>query len=244
MGYTEITKREIIFSIAIAAVLIFIGVFISEKIQTNIEDSNIKYEKAAQINDKDMFEYSMQTNLGNAFVYGDLEGVNPVSYEEITGNYIYISKTTEKYTMHTRTYTTTDSKGHTTTHTQVYWTWDQIDFEDRGVAEVIFMGNKFDVDYFHGWPSHGIDTIYQSSDVRNVYKGVDCKLKGTIFTKLYDSTISKDTKFYNNKTLKETYEKCLTSSTKAMVGFWVCWGLLIVGVIIGFYCIDNRWLEG
>lgn len=44
----------------------------------------------------------MRTNAGNAFVYGDLKAVDTVTYPEIGGEYIYIEKVKERYTMHTR----------------------------------------------------------------------------------------------------------------------------------------------
>lgn len=39
-----------------------------------------------------MFQYGMDTNVGNAFVYGDLKAVDTVTYPEIGGEYMYVEK--------------------------------------------------------------------------------------------------------------------------------------------------------
>ena len=49
-----------------------------------------------------MFQYGMDTNVGNAFVYGDLKAVDTVTYPEISGEYMYVEKVKERYTKHTR----------------------------------------------------------------------------------------------------------------------------------------------
>lgn len=60
-----------------------------------------------------MFDYGMRTNVGNAFCQGALEAVDTVSDPRIDGQWMYIYCEEKHYTMHTRTVTTTDSKGHT-----------------------------------------------------------------------------------------------------------------------------------
>ena len=115
----EITKREIIASIAIVAIMFVIGFFISDKITDYENDKNAEYQKAIHIEDSELFQYGMDTNIGNAFVYGDLEAVDMVTYPEIGGEYIYVEKVEEHYNMHTR------QVAHTRTvngKTQIYYT--------------------------------------------------------------------------------------------------------------------------
>ena len=107
-GDFEITKREILASISIIAMMLLIGFVISGRISNYILDRNEKYNKAIKIESSDLFEYGMRTNIGYAFVYGDLKAVDTVSYPEINGEYMYIEKIEEHYNMHTRTVTTTD----------------------------------------------------------------------------------------------------------------------------------------
>ena len=115
-GNFEITKREILVSVSIVAIMLLIGVLIAGKISDYQLDKNEKYNKAIKIESQELFEYGMRTNAGNAFVYGDLKAVDTVTYPEIGGEYIYIEKVKERYTMHTRQVahtTTMNGKTHT-----------------------------------------------------------------------------------------------------------------------------------
>lgn len=82
-GDFEITKREILASISIIAIMLLVGVLIAGKISDWELDQNEKYNKAIKIETQDLFEYGMRTNVGNAFVYGDLVAVDTVTYPEL-----------------------------------------------------------------------------------------------------------------------------------------------------------------
>lgn len=240
-GDFEITKREIIASISIVAVMILIGVLISGKISEHQMDKNEVYNKAVKIESKDLFRYGMDTNVGNAFVYGDLEAVDTVTYPEIGGKYMYIEKVKEKYTMHTETYTTTDGKGHTQVHTRTYWSWDRVGSEDIKCKEISFCGITFKSSKFDIPHTDYIDTIKESSHIRHKYYGTGTKFTGTIFTELKDKTISDHTNFYNNMNIEETVERLESGSGEIV--FWILWIILIIICVFGFYYLDNNWLE-
>ena len=235
-GDFEITKREIIASISIIAVMILIGVLISGKISERHMDKNEIYNKAVKIENTDLFQYGMDTNVGNAFVYGDLEAVDTVTYPEIGGEYMYVEKVKEKYTMHTKRV-----KQGKRWVTRTYWTWDRVGSEDIKCKEISFCGitfksNKFDIPY-----ADYIDTIKKSSYVRYKYYGTGTKFTGTIFTELKGKTISDNTYFYNNKNIEETVD-CLESEGGEIL-FWIFWIILIFACVFGFYYLDNKWLE-
>lgn len=237
----EITKREVLASISIVAVLLLIGVLISGKIEESQTDKNAVYNKAIKIDSKDLFEYGMRTNIGNAFVYGDLVAVDPVTYPEIGGSYMYVKKIKEEYTIHTRTVTTRDSKGRTHTRTETYWTWDEVSREHIQCNKVSFCGVIFDSEKIEQPNSNYIYTIKKSSHVRYKYYGTEVNHTGTIFTTLKDKTISDNTPFYENKSIEETVETL--ESDIGLFLFWFFWVVVIVACVIGFYVIDNRWLE-
>lgn len=237
----EITKREILASISIIAVMILIGVLISSKISEAQMDKNEIYNKAVKIESTDLFQYGMDTNVGNAFVYGNLEAVDTVTYPEIDGEYMYVEKVKEKYTKHTRTVTYKDSNGKTKTKKETYWTWDRVGSEDKKCNEVTFCEITFNVNKFDIPSSHHIDTIKESSHIRYKYYGVGTEFTGTIFTDLRDKTISDNTNFYNDMNIKETVEHL--QSGGGQIIFWIFWILLISGCIYGFFYIDNKWLE-
>ena len=242
-GFT-ITKREIIASISIIAVMLLIGVLISSKISEHQMDKNEMYNKAVKIEDGELFQYGMDANVGNAFVYGDLEAVDTVTYPEIGGEYMYVEKIKERYTMHTRQVAHTRTvNGKTKTYytTETYWTWDYAGSEDKTCKEISFLGHTFSSNKINLPSEEYIDTIYESSHVRYKYYGVNTKYTGTIFTDLRDKTISDNTRFYKNMTIDETVERL--ESGGGLIIFWIVWIILIGLCVFGFYYIDNRWLE-
>lgn len=240
-GTVEITKREILASVSIIAVMILFGILISSKISEYQMDKNEIYNKAVKIESQEMFQYGMDTNVGNAFVYGDLKAVDSVTYPEIGGKYMYVEKVKEKYTMHTRTVTHTDSKGHSYTTTEVYWTWDRVGSEDVKCKKISFCGVKFASNKIDLPDADYIDTIKESSHIRYKYYGTGVEYIGTIFTDLRGKTISDNTPFYNNSTIDETI-KYLESDFPIII-FWIFWIILIGGCVYGFYYMDNKWLE-
>lgn len=239
-GDFEITYREILASISIVAVMLLIGFVISGKISQIQNDKNAKYNKAVKIESTDLFRYGMDTNVGNAFVYGELKAVDTVTYPEIGGEYMYVEKIEEHYNRHTRTYTTTDGKGHTRIHTEVYWSWDYAGSEDMQCKEVSFCGVVFDSNKIKLPSADYIDTIKESGYVRYKYYGTNIEYKGTIFTELKDKTISNSTLFYE-MSIKETKDKL--ERNIGVVIFWIVWIIVIVLAVFGFYYIDNEWLE-
>lgn len=239
-GDFEITYREILASISIVAVMLLIGFVISGKISQIQDDKNAKYNKAVKIESTDLFRYGMDTNVGNAFVYGELKAVDTVTYPEIGGEYMYVEKIEEHYNRHTRTYTTTDGKGHTRIHTEVYWSWDYAGSEDMQCKEVLFCGVVFDSNKIKLPSADYIDTIKESGYVRYKYYGTNIEYKGTIFTELKDKTISDSTHFYE-MSIKETKDKL--ERNIGVVIFWIVWIIVMVLAVFGFYYIDNEWLE-
>ena len=236
----EITRREVLGSISIIAVLMLIGVLISGKISEAQMDRNEKYNKAVKIESSDLFQYGMRTNVGNAFVYGDLVAVDAVTYPEIGGEYMYVEKVKERYTKHTKTVTYTDSNGKRKTKTETYWSWDEVWSDELMCDEVTFLDVTFDSGKFNIPLSRYITTIKESSFVRYKYYGTDTHHTGTIFTSLADDTISDFNTLYN-ATITETVEHLSTGWWVSL--FWIFWVTLILACVVGFFYLDNHWLE-
>lgn len=240
----EVTKREIIGSISIVAILLLIGVLISGKITESRLDRNEIYNKAVKIENTDMFEYGMRTNIGNAFVYGDLEAIDTVTYPEIGGSYMYVKKVKEQYTKHTRQVAhtrTVNGKTQTYYTTETYWTWDRVGSEDKCCKQISFCNVVFDSGKINLPGSHYIDTIKESSHIRYKYYGTPIKHTGTIFTELKDDTITDNTSFHSNKNIDETVKSLEVWNWNYV--FWPFWIIFIGFCVFGFYYIDNRWLE-
>lgn len=244
MGDFEITKREILVSIIIIAIMLLLGIIIHGNINDKLMLEYQKYNTALQIeNDADLFTYGMRTNVGNAFVYGDLKAVDTVTYPEIGGEYSYVEKVKERYTRHTRTVTrtrTVNGKTQTYTETEVYYTWDRVDSWSKHCDKISFLDVEFDYGTISFPSSDYITTQMESGTVRYKYYGAGVKYTGTLYAVLNDNTIS-ETSFYNNNNIEETIESL--KSGWQLVVFWILWILLTAGCVVGFYYIDNRWLE-
>lgn len=68
----RIKKREVLFSVIIVLVMIFIGIFVSDAILQGAVSKSESYRTATVIENTDQFYYGMDTNFGNVLVYGDV----------------------------------------------------------------------------------------------------------------------------------------------------------------------------
>lgn len=237
----KITKREVMASIVIFAIMLLLGFIISDKISDAIEEDNSVYTKALRVDTKEMFEYGMKTNIGNAFVYGALKSIDTVSYPEIKGEYMYLEKEKEKYTRHTRTVRKKVGTSYKTT-IEEYWTWDRIGTEQKHSKEISFLGIKFPYKKIKIPSTKYIKTIKESSKIRYKYYGCKTEYTGTIFTELKDNTISDKSQFYQDKNIKKTLESCLIKDWEIAI-FWIIWIVVSGGLICGFCYLENNWLE-
>ena len=247
----EITKREIIASIAIVAILLIIGFIISGKITDSENDRNSEYQKAVHITNSELFQYGMETNVGNAFVYGEIEPVDTVTFEEIGGRYLYVEKIKERYERHEREVTKKDKNGKEYEVTEEYYQWDTESRETKHVNEILFCGIVFPYGKINLPGYKYIDTIrgdrewsWESGEivkVRYKYYGVSTNYTGTIYTRLSDNSISDNSPFYEDYTIEQTLERCISGGGNII--FWITW-ILFTGVCVYVFCyLDNKWLE-
>lgn len=247
----EITKREIIVSIAIVAVMMIIGFPISDKITDSQNDRNAEYQKAVHIEDSDLFQYGMETNIGNAFVYGDIEPVDTVTFEEIGGEYLCVEKIEERYERHEKWETVKDDEGNEHEEKKVWYEWETEDREEKHVEEIKFCGIAFPFGKIVLTEEKYIDTIkgdkvwsWESDEyvkVRFRYYGIPTNHTGTIYTRLANKTISDGSRFYKDCTIEQALEIC-TAGT-GIASFWIGWVLFTAACVVGFCYMDNRWLE-
>lgn len=236
----EITKREVILSVTIITIMLIIGSVLSSMILDRINDKNEMYNKAIHVTDKDLFEYGMSTNVGNAFVYGDLIANEPVGYDEIDGSYMYIKKVKERYTQHSRV--VSYKCGKSTCHrTEYYWTWDVVDREYKNVEDVTFLDVPFKFNQFATPFASYITTVKEGTYVRYKYYGVPSKVSGTIFANLEDNNIGSNVNIIENMDTQSAYEY-MTSSYVPIYVFWFAWIIVIGFAVYGFYYLDNDWL--
>lgn len=256
MGDFTITGREVIVSIAIIAIMIIVGVNICTNIKQNANDKNEVYMQAYKTDNSENFQYAMDTNIGNAFIYGDLITIDPVTYDEIDGEYMYVSMTTEKYTKHTRQVQksrrvqklrTVNGKTEYYWDTEYYWeyedywTWDAIYTERKKATTISFNGIIFPIRKIELPQVYHIDTISAGHNLRHVYVGVSPNHTGTIYTQLENGTISNNTVLYENMTIDQTLEYLKSDGNTTL--FWIIWFIITGVAVFGFCYIDNTWLE-
>lgn len=240
----KIKPREILASISIIAIMILFGILICGKISEVNMDNNEIYNKAVKIESAELFQYGMSTNVGNAFVYGDLDAIDTVTYPEIGGEYIYVEKVKERYTKHTRYVTKTKTVNGAKKEyreEEEYWTWDAIDKETQRSKQIRFCNTIFASEKIElNTSAQYIDTIKKSRRIRYKYYGIGTHFTGTIFTDLRNNTISDNSQLYVNKTIEEIVEYLETDYT---VIFWIIWILFTAIVVFIFISSENVWLD-
>lgn len=233
----SITKREVGTSITIIGIMVIIGIIISSHISANIDDIQARCDKAVKIdNDSEMFEYGMNTNVGDAFVYGELKAIDTVKDKHLKGDYLKIYRVEEHYCRHTRSV-----KSGKTYHTKVYYTWDKVGDKTLVCKEVNFCGKNFSSSKFNFSDLQNKGTKQITYNKRYIYYVIEKEIKGTIFTSLKNNTISYTNKFYTNKSINDTL-KVLKNRT-ALYFFIIIWILVTILVVCIFFYIDNKWLE-
>jgi hypothetical protein len=272
LGSIEITPREILLGIVALFVLVSLGLIIANAISSSIQETNELYYTSLKVdNDPNLLAYGMKTNVGRSMSYGEFSAVQPVRFNELSGDYFYVERLTERYTMHTRTVTTTDSKGKQTTRTETYYTWDDIKREYQTTNEFNFLQKTFKTSQieipssrgislsdstvssaYQGWVSWGYiyeggDFYSSVGDLRYSYSGVPKGFNGTLFSNLANNTISgvnRDrAQVFYERNITEALDEIESSGRATIVIFWIVYSIFIVGAIIGLFALENKWLE-
>jgi hypothetical protein len=245
-GYDwKITLREVLFSIFLFGILMLFGTLISWRIKSYTHNKNLIYRQAAQIkNNPDEFKWALETDIGNAFVEGELKAINHVTHPKLGINVTSYSAAYQHYNKHTRlvTRTRTDSKGksHKYTTTETYWSWDTYKRENDNVKKVEFSGVEFDYNKFD------LDNFYKSKKVNNGYRDrilfgyIPTKINGSFFCEIKNKNINKKITL-RNVSLEKLYEHYTTSYFNMI--FWVCWVIVSIILMFVFYICENYWLE-
>lgn len=215
------------------------GILIGNHITNSINDANIKYQTAIKIdNSPDQFKYGMDTDIGYAFVYGNLDAVDTVSIDKYTG--ISVSRELEEYRMHTRLVTYTDSKGKSHTRIETYYTWDHIETISKLAKNVNFCGSIFPTDKFPLPGESYMDTVSAGYRKRYNYFLNKTHYTGTLFSKLENHTISEAN--FHQYTIDKT-EEYLLKSKAGFIVFWIVWIILTIVLVVVFCLKQNYWLN-
>ena len=232
-----VTKREIIASIAILAVIYTAGALIFSSISRSKEDEYQEYNKAVRIQSAEQLQYAMNTDTGHVWAYGELKAVDPVTHEAVDGDFAEITEITEE--LRTQIYTTTDSKGHVHTHTRYYW--EEIDRETWHCEKQTFEGLEFDYGTIPFPEDERLCEVRKPlSDIRKIYYGSPKESEGTLYASAGSGTLS-GAKYYKDWSIQETIDK-LESGTWKII-FWILWTAAAAIIVFAFVYAENRWLE-
>lgn len=239
----QITKREVLFSTIIICVMIGIGVWISNPILKAASGTALQTVSSVTVSDDEKFGYIKRTNAGDFLAEGKLCAIDPVSLPEIEGKYLEIEKVKERYTQHTRHYTTTDSKGHTHHHTQVYWSWDVVHRDTYTADSVCFLGERFALKKIK-YRYSGLlkETQKESSTIRYKYYVHPLTVNGVMFG-ICDNKTYNELHFIKGTTIEKEIEKADKKLNTAPLAFWIIWTVLTIGLVVLFYYFENNWLE-
>lgn len=268
----EVTKREIMVSIIIFFLLIGLGIIIYNSIIEKHILMIETYNKALKIdNSEELFDHSINTEVGNFFAYGTFNAVDKVSLKELKKEYMYIEKIKQRYTRHSRQVCNTDSKGNTRCHTEYYYSWDDIYSEQYSSKTISFLGKEFNYSIFSGYPTYKLslndnitdeyeDYIYDNylyeekpsfwgssvGDIRYYYIVSNINFNGTIFAKCENKTIvsviENEIEIYSSN-LNDTINNKKNECTILSIIFWIIWIILVGLAIYGYMYLDNEYLE-
>jgi hypothetical protein len=242
----EITKREILASVTILAIMVGIGVWLSAPILSKATERYLAVASSVVANTDDEFDYISRTNAGRFLANGTLSAIDTVRLEELPGVYSSVKKVKEEYRLHTEVYTTTDGKGHTTTHTRTYHSWDEVKHWNYKAERAMFRGKEFKIDEVYRVRTQK-DTIIKvktkmfENDTRYVYYTAPVSFDGVMLGNAMNRKYE-EPKFINGLTAEEYIKNVERKLNGNTVLFWILWSLLTAGMIAGFYALENKWL--
>lgn len=240
----EITKREVLLSVAIICMFIILGIVISAGINNSYHDAIQKYELALKIDDEPgLFQYAIRSHVGDVFASGTYSTIDPVSFEGFEGAYLEIEKVKEVYTKHTRTVTktrTVNGKTQTYTDVETYWSWDRSWSKTLRAQSIEFLGVEIECKGVDIGQLHYTDTVYSSLHVRYKYYTIPESEFGTLYTNTSDGVINFG-RFYIGEGIESTIENL--KSVNPVIIFWVLWMVLLALAVVAFYGFENNWLE-
>ena len=209
----------------------------------NKADNRHFYQSANRIDNKDDFDYLLDTGSGRSIIQTEISAIDTVSLSQVNTEKQFASITAkyQEYLPHIETYTVThtDSKGNTTTEikTRTVWEWETGGRDHKESKDLSFFGHTYPSKMFilekYEQPVPVKEIIkgskvsgnyqYTRSDKRTVWYGVPAKFGTTFYADLTDSGFkpiqfpnqSRDTKIrlHKNQPIKEFLQNELESNT-------------------------------
>lgn len=223
--------------IAVLTILPIAGILLAAylKVRKMRSDTQRSAElrKAVHLDNRDMFCYGMDTDVGNAFVYGELRAVDPVSVPALYGEYYCISRVEEEYVEKTRYVTESvyrNGQMETERKEETYYEWEEISTKRIHCRRVTFMDVEFPYEKI---PLHPTAVVKSSTvgDRKCTWYAAPSVMQGTLYTWLGNHTIADRSRFFDGLSLEEALDRCLLKKSPYKGLF------LFAAAIIGLFII-------
>lgn len=241
-------------SATILVVFISLGIWLHEKVIDSSYERQKLYQTALKTQDKDEFNYSVDSRQGNVLSYGTFTFIDFVKFPEMNKEFSKVTKTEERYTRHQHEECDTDEDGNDTNcRTVVDYSWDyngretiegqKVKFFDReyntskfsfhsdrsvNASEIIPGANEYW--YPEGYKGEGFLGFGGASegDLRYEYDVRDNSTVGSIFINTYKGLNPAENNIIevSDKTIKERFDSVIAEAQIAGIGFIVGWTLL------------------
>lgn len=247
IGEFQITKREILVSLAILFIGLALGFCISTGIADSVDAANEKYFKSLKINDNaEMFNYGFDTKVGYMLSTGVARVVDPVSIPDIEGQYAEIRKVEEEYTRHTRQVQKSKIVNGETVYyyeTEVYYTWDWEDEWNWKSTKFVFLERAFDYKYLDPYAHQKeFKTIKKDSNTRFVYYVAPTEYYGSMFLNAQGNNFY-EFQFFNGSSYENVIAVKETEGASSASVFWIFWIIFLFFGICFYVFLDNHYLE-
>jgi hypothetical protein len=230
----------------------------------------VSYTTAVQAPSKDLFNYAVDSQQGRVLANGEFktDPKNLAKFDEMTQGFTYVRRTQEHYTMHTREVCTGSGKDEEC-HTEVYYTWDDVDSQEKYAEKLTLYGRTYNPSVFnihaflhdtdacaitakdtnkglfherHGCESGwGGSNYYIDNNDRYRYETVPVSFTATFLASTYGGTL----KGYNENHItlqNKSIGQVLKDVGKyQLIGFWVL-AILLIFLISGAIWAAYAWV--
>lgn len=261
MNQVKFTAKEILFCLILGTLGFAAFMVIDSYLIANDQDEISRMNQALIFNTVDEFHHGVRTDVGWAFSPCIIEGKDKKvsdKFPEIIGEFMAVKKIREEYRMHT--YTTTDSKGRTITHT--YWSWDEISEEIDFPAFLNFNGIEVNSSLVEGFTWEKLDVSKETirevegirisgsytkkryNDVRWYYEIIPVKVSGAFFGFLNQDFPTDTIEIHENVDTQYLSVKLVEDVKARDLYRWLIGGAIFI-VLAGAFCWrENEWLNG
>lgn len=216
------------------------------------------YQTANRIDNKNDFNYLLETGAGRSIIQSKISTNDPVTLPQISTKkkFIQIKAIHQEYLSHIETYETTDSKGNVEMHTRIVSDWETINRETKTSKTIMFFNHSYSVEIFNlskyeeDIPVKDIDKNSKDTDnvqdtgndKRTIWVGIPESVNSTFYADLSQNGLQpikfpgesrdKQIKLHKNQPIKAFLKNELDANSPHPI-FWSIMTTLIIILVDG-----------